>query len=617
METKPQESQPAPDRLAGIERLIDDIRLARGAGKNVDDEAIAAAYPQWMPELGRELEKLRRIEAARTAVEKQADTDASKPPIQAAGYSILRELSRGGQAVVYLALQLSTGRNVALKVMREGPLADERALARFKREAQALAALNHPNIVTILDTGRTRDGSRYIAMNYIAGFALDEYMKYRHKKDQSDPSKLLRLFLKICAAVNAAHVRGIVHRDLKPGNIRIDERGEPHILDFGLARTSLDKLTRGGEPISITGEFLGSLPWSSPEQAEGEPEKIDPRTDVYSLGVILYQMVTGGRFPYQVVGNMRDVLNNILTVEPTPPSLAVDAGAAMKARESRRKLRLARSHPAAVNEAIERVVLKALAKQREQRYSSAGELAKDVANYLAGLPTLAGRASPRRGNDVALIAGVSVGAVALIAIVAGMIVYRSGKSHSQLATDAAISPPVATLTAPSSQAVESPPTDVSPAASATTGQAPITDSPPSTQVSAASPAPPDDAEPFAGHHYKFIREQTDWNSAAARCKRLGGHLAWPTTVDECGFLQQLKGPDSTAWIGGYKTARGDWLWSNGLAVTRGLVPADANKDGFNWLFMMRNGKLSSRPESGNLQGASIPTVEGFLCQWDP
>jgi hypothetical protein len=143
METKPQQSQASPDRLAGIERLIDDVRLARSAGKVVDDEAIAAAYPQFMPELGRELEKLRRIEAARMAVEKLEESETSGPGIQAAGYSILNEISRGGQAVVYLALQLSTGRKVALKIMREGPWADERALTRFKREAQALAALNH------------------------------------------------------------------------------------------------------------------------------------------------------------------------------------------------------------------------------------------------------------------------------------------------------------------------------------------------------------------------------------------------------------------------------------------------------------------------------------------
>ena len=119
------------------------------------------------------------------------------------------------------------------------------------------------------------------------------------------------------------------------------------------------------------------------------------------------------------------------------------------------------------------------------------------------------------------------------------------------------------------------------------------------------------------HHYKFVPGSIDWNGAAAKCRELGGHLAWPVTIDQRGFLQQLKGPYATAWIGGRKSAGENWIWSNGVAIDPGLVPPQASIDGFNWLFMMRNGKLSARPESGNLQGASIPTVEGFLCQWDP
>ncbi len=292
------------------------------------------------PNSGAELEKLRRIHAARRAAEAPpppppppADpttedfhiptaliNDLETPNVQVPGYSILREISRGGQAAVYLATQLSTGRKIALKIMHDGPFASDRAITRFRREVQALAALNHPNIVTIIDTGKTPDGTRFIAMNYIAGMNLSDFMKDRHKKDPTDPAKLLRLFLKICDAVNAAHRLGIIHRDLKPSNIRVDERGEPHILDFGLARTALDHaLPNPDHAVSVTGEFLGSLPWSSPEQAEGNPEKIDIRTDVYSLGVILYQILTNGRFPYEVVGNIRDILNNILTVDPTPP----------------------------------------------------------------------------------------------------------------------------------------------------------------------------------------------------------------------------------------------------------------------------------------------------------
>ncbi len=427
------------DRAALIARLVSDGRSARAAGKSVDDELILSAHPQLMPELREELQKLNKPSIGRSASRtgrsdsiasdpaatrlpgSDVPTAANVPSVEVPGYNILKELGRdGGQAVVFLALQLSTGRRVAVKVTYEGPLADERSQARFNREVRALAALQHPNIVAIIDTGRTADGNRYISMDYIAGCSLDEYMKYRHKKDPTDPSKLLRMFLKICAAMNVAHSQNIIHRDLKPTNIRVDERGEPHILDFGLARSTMDRFIGGSDqPVSITGEFLGSIPWSSPEQAEGNPDKIDIRTDVYSLGVILYQMITGGRFPYEVVGNIRDVLNNILTAAPTPPSKAVRA---FLSKQPRAEDTLPRHGPSGVNEALEKVVLKALAKKPEKRYQSAGELGRDIANYLAGERTTAREAAINKDGDKPrdkrLIAAMSAIAI-LLASAAG------------------------------------------------------------------------------------------------------------------------------------------------------------------------------------------------------
>ncbi len=266
-------------------------------------------------------------------VDGRADLASLSAPRMAAiaGYQVLREISRGGQAVVCEAIQQSTGRKVAIKIMREGPLASPRERARFDREVQVLAALNHPNIVRVVDRGATADGSFFLVMDYVGGPPLDEWLLqyYRAHPDgppPSDPSELLRIFLKICDAVSAAHLRGIVHRDLKPPNIRMDEHGEPIILDFGLARTAFTAMTDEQTPqmVSITGQFMGSLPWASPEQAEGISEKIDIRSDVYSLGVILYQMLTG-RFPYQVAGTMRDILNNIITATPPPPSQTMAA----------------------------------------------------------------------------------------------------------------------------------------------------------------------------------------------------------------------------------------------------------------------------------------------------
>ena len=160
----------------------------------------------------------------------------------------------------------------------------------------------------------------------------------------------------------------MIHRDLKPGNIRIDDEGEPHILDFGLAKVAVSD--QEASMMTMTGQFIGSLPWSSPEQAEGKPGKIDVRTDVYSLGVILYQMLTG-KFPYDVIGNMRDVLDRIMKPEPARPSTI-------------RKQ---------INDEVETIVLKCLSKERERRYQTAGEVARDVQHYLAGEPIEAKRDS--------------------------------------------------------------------------------------------------------------------------------------------------------------------------------------------------------------------------------
>src|SRR5262249_12021011 len=140
------------------------------------------------------------------------------------------------------------------------------------------------------------------------------------RRQRADIEEMLRLFVKVCDAVNVAHMRGIIHRDLKPGNILIDDTGEPHILDFDLAKVVLGDVIDADElhAMSQTGEFIGSLRWASPEQIERKPSKIDTRTDVYSLGVILYEMLTA-QYPYPVVGSRRDIEDNILRVEPRPP----------------------------------------------------------------------------------------------------------------------------------------------------------------------------------------------------------------------------------------------------------------------------------------------------------
>ncbi len=285
------------------------------------------------------------------------------------GYDIVREIHRGGQGVVYLAIQKATKRRVALKVMHPGSVAGSAGKTRFDREVQILGQLQHPNIVQIHDSGSTPEGGLFYVMDYISGHSLDELME---SPDRPSVEQTLRLFAKICEGVSAAHLRGVIHRDLKPSNIRVTPAGEPVIVDFGLAKVAAGELTEEPQPqlMSMTGQFIGSLPWASPEQAEGSPGAIDVRTDVYSLGVILYQMLTG-KFPYEVVGNIRDVMDNILRAEPARPSTI------------RRQ----------INDEVETIVLKCLSKERERRYQSAGELARDIRHYLAGEPIEAKRDS--------------------------------------------------------------------------------------------------------------------------------------------------------------------------------------------------------------------------------
>ncbi len=314
---------------------------------------------------------LREVEEA----ESRATTTSGKrgsarsftlPPDSFAGYMLLGELHRGGQGVVYQAMQHSTNRKVAIKVLREGPFAGPADHARFEREVRTLAALNHPNIVAIHDSGE-QAGLFYIVMDYIAGQSLDGYVA---SAERTIP-EIVALFGKICEAVNAAHLRGIMHRDLKPSNIRIDPQGEPHILDFGLAKLSGDAARSEAErAMTMTGQFVGSLPWASPEQAAGDSAGIDLRTDVYSLGVILYKMLTGS-FPFDATGSWREALDRVANDEPTRP------------RTLRRE----------VDDELETIVLKCLSKNRERRYQSAGDLARDLDRYRAGEPIEAKRDS--------------------------------------------------------------------------------------------------------------------------------------------------------------------------------------------------------------------------------
>lgn len=372
------DNTPDPEQQKEIEDLIERCMQRCAGGEVLDEEQVISQHEDLMPELGERLQAMRMIldvgkpglsdDDETLTIERIApDSEVSVLRDAIPGYEILHQLHRGGQGAVYLAIQKGTKRKVAVKVMREGPFAGAKDKVRFEREIRILGALKHPHIATIHESGVTPYG-HYYTMDYISGLPLDRHIS-KHKLGVND---ILELFRQVCEAVNAAHLKGVVHRDLKPGNILVDEEGKPCVLDFGLARVAASVVTDDSHPevMTLTGQFVGSLPWAAPEQAEGKPSQIDTRTDVYSLGVLLYQLLTGN-FPYAVVGTPQEILDNILHTSPERPSTASRG----------------------INNEVEMIVLKALSKERERRYQTAGELARDIGHYLAGEPIEAKRDS--------------------------------------------------------------------------------------------------------------------------------------------------------------------------------------------------------------------------------
>lgn len=286
---------------------------------------------------------------------------ASGPNIP--GFVILGSLGEGGMGVVWRARQTSTNREVALKVMSARTFGSAKALRRFEREVELAAMLEHPNIARVYDSGH-QGNLHYYALELIEGIPLDQYVN-EHRLGQR---QILELLHRVCTGVEAAHRQGVIHRDLKPSNILVSSDGVPHILDFGLAKSMDSSLVQS--MMTIEGEVAGTPAFMAPEQAAGHVKEIDTRTDVYALGVILFRLLTG-RSPHDLSGSHLDVLRRITDEEVLRPRTA--------SRE--------------LDADLEAILLRALARHRDERYPTAGDLADDLSRYLGGDPVSARHAT--------------------------------------------------------------------------------------------------------------------------------------------------------------------------------------------------------------------------------
>ncbi|MBV9454981.1 MAG: Stk1 family PASTA domain-containing Ser/Thr kinase [Rubrobacter sp.] len=283
-------------------------------------------------------------------------------------YRIIRPLGSGGMAEVYLAHDDVLSRDVALKVMTERYAYDDEFVERFKREAQSAAALSHPNIVSIYDRGESKDGTYYIAMEYLPGGTLKDRLL---KRGALPPRTAAAVALQIAEALWVAHRAGVVHRDIKPHNVLITAAGNVKVGDFGIARAA------SSSTMTKTGSILGTAHYISPEQAMGEP--VSPQSDLYSLGVVLYEMLTG-ELPYDAETPIGIAMKHVNGYLVSPRQLNPD-----------------------VPEGIDAITVRLLAKNIDERYADAAELIEDLERVINGLEPakattrLTSRLVPARG----------------------------------------------------------------------------------------------------------------------------------------------------------------------------------------------------------------------------
>jgi len=356
---------------------------------------------------GDDIQLLNRIKALFKAHEEDSDflktpamdpnvTLDSSPSFEGPGtkighYEVLELIGEGGMGLVYLAEQKEpVRRKVVLKIVKPG-MDSKQVIARFEAERQVLAILDHPNIAHVFDAGATAAGRPYFVMEYVKGMSITAYCDQR----KLNIEQRLRLFEQVCEGVHHAHQKGIIHRDLKPSNILVSVHGDravPKIIDFGIAKAITQPLT-DKTFVTLQGQLLGTPEYMSPEQVDLATQDIDTRSDIYSLGVVLYELLAGV-LPFEKESfaslGFAEIQCTIREQEPASPSIRLTnlghQAKTIAASRGTQAIALARR----LHRELEWIPLKAMRKDRCRRYRSASEMADDVRNYLTGLPLIAG-----------------------------------------------------------------------------------------------------------------------------------------------------------------------------------------------------------------------------------
>jgi serine/threonine protein kinase/Flp pilus assembly protein TadD len=361
-----------------------------------------------------------------------APTLAEEAGTRIGPYRLLRQIGEGGMGVVWWAEQEQpVRRQVALKIIRPG-MDSRQIIARFEIERQALALMDHVNIARVLDAGTTENGRPYFVMELIHGIPITQYCDDK----QLTVRERLKLFVPVCQAIQHAHQKGIIHRDIKPSNVLVAEhegRAVPKVIDFGVAKAMGQRLTEGSV-FTHYGTILGTFEYMSPEQADNSPQGIDTRSDIYSLGVLLYELLTGTP-PLESqrvrTASFSETVRLIVEEEPDKPSVRLSQSPMLPAVAAARKvepLKLAKL----LRGELDWIVIKALEKDRNRRYETANDLARDIQGYLADEPVEAcppsawyrlGKLARRHKQALAAVSGVLL-ALTVLACTVGYFLHE-------------------------------------------------------------------------------------------------------------------------------------------------------------------------------------------------